>query len=129
MYYEREEEAERMKRWMRTLAEHWYIPLAVLLITLVPVRALGAAAEQPSDTEDNTIVSSFGKAEGQIGNIMKTSFMEFTVNAASLCDQYQSLTPDEGMHLLVLNITTHATQKNPLVLYDTDYQIQWNGES
>ena len=131
MYYEREEEAERMKRWMRTLAEHWYIPLAVLLVALVPVRALGAADEEPSEneTDENTIVSSFGKAEGQIGNVMKTSFMEFTVNAASFCDQYQSLTPDEGMKLLALNITTHATQKNPLVLYDTDYQIQWNGES
>ena len=32
------------------------------------------------------------------------------------------------MKLLVLNITTHVTQKNPLVLYDTDYQIQWGGE-
>ena len=117
-----------MKHRFGTFSAHWLIPVLALFLTALPVSALGASGEQPSDTGDITVVSSFGKAEGTVGNIMKTSFMEFTVNSASLTDQYQSLLPDPGMRLLVMNITTHATQKNPLVLYDTDYQIQWNGE-
>ena len=117
-----------MKHSAKSFAKYWYIPLAVMLAALAPVRALGTSPEKSEGEEPVIVTSSFGKAEGQLTNIMKTSFMEFTVNAAALCDQYQTLTPDEGMNLLVLNITVTATQNNPLVLYDTDFQIQWGSE-
>ena len=83
-----------MKHRFGTFSAHWLIPVLALFLTALPVSALGASGEQPSDTGDITVVSSFGKAEGTVGNIMKTSFMEFTVNSASLTDQYQSLLPD-----------------------------------
>lgn len=96
------------------------------------VNAAGPVSEEaPAETEEREepkITSSYGKAEGTLGDIMKASFMEFRLNAAATADQYQTLIADEGMKLLVLNITTHVTQKNPLKLYDTDYQIQWGGE-
>ncbi len=117
-----------MKDRIRNRAAHWSIPVLALLATIVPVRALGARSAEPADTGETVIVSSFGRAEGTVGDLMKTSFMEFKINSAATADQYQTLLPDEGMKLLVLNITTHVTQKNPLVLYDTDYQIQWGGE-
>ena len=122
-----------MKHRFSNVSVHWFIPVLALFLTALPVSLLSTAAEEPSDpsdteTEEPAVVSSFGKAEGVAGDIMKASFMEFRVNEAALTDQYQSLTPDEGMKLLVVNVTTHATQKKPLVLYDTDYQIQWNGE-
>lgn len=85
------------------------------------------AAAETAESGPAVVESSFGKAEGVMGNVMKTSFMEFTLNDAWLTSAYQTLTPDSGMSLLVLNITTHVTQSSELKLYDTDYQVQWGG--
>ena len=118
-----------MKRWMRIVAEHWYIPLAVLLVTLVPVRALNAA-EEPAETEEEPagITASFGRAEGALGDTMQASFLKFRLNSAAVTSRYQSVAADEGMQLLVLNISTKVTQKKGMMLYDTDYQVQWGSE-
>ena len=87
-----------------------------------PAEAAVNAAAGPKVVE-----SSFGRGEGVIGDTMKTSFLEFTLNKAALTSNYQGVTPDAGMALLVLNITTKSTQSTPLTLYDTDYQVQWGG--
>ncbi|MBR3202366.1 MAG: hypothetical protein IKF60_02135, partial [Solobacterium sp.] len=62
-----------------------------------------------------------------MGNIMCATNLEFTLNSAYLTSSYQTLTPDAGMNLLVLNITTHVLQSAEMKLYDTDYQVQWGG--
>ena len=85
-----------------------------------------AATEQGE--EENAVTASFGKAEGGIGDIMKASFMKFRVNSAKTADSYQTIDAEEGTQFLVLNITTQVTQKANMMLYDTDYQIQWGGE-
>ena len=84
-------------------------------------------SETTAETTSNVVESSYGKAEGKIGNIMKTTNLEFTLNSARLVSSYQTITPDAGMNLLVLNITTHVLQKGEMKLYDTDYQVQWGG--
>ena len=84
-------------------------------------------AETTTDTASNVVESAYGKAEGKIGNIMKATNLEFTLNSARLASSYQTITPDAGMNLLVLNITTHVLQSGELKLYDTDYQVQWGG--
>lgn len=88
-----------------------------------------AVTETQSEVSEGpkVVTSSFGKGEGVMGDTMKPSFMEFTLNSAYLTSAYQTLTPDEGMKLLVLNITTHVTQSHEMTLYDTDYQVQWGG--
>ena len=87
----------------------------------------------PSKSEEEpaaggkVVESSFGKGEGVLGDTMKTAFLEFTLNSAKLVNSWQSVIPDQGMKLLVLNITTKSTQSKELTLYDTDYQVQWGG--
>ena len=83
--------------------------------------------ESANQETSNVVESAFGKAEGKIGNVMKATDMEFTLNSAYLTSAYQTLAPDNGMNLLVLNITTHVLQSGEMKLYDTDYQVQWGG--
>ncbi len=83
--------------------------------------------ESTSQEASNVVESAYGKAEGKIGNIMNTTNLEFTLNSARLTSSYQTITPDAGMNLLVLNITTHVLQNGEMKLYDTDYQVQWGG--
>ena len=87
-----------------------------------------ASYQEERPVEPEVISSSCGRGDGALGDTMKTSFMEFTVNDAAVTSYYQGITPDAGMELLVLNITTHVTQRNDLILYDTDYQIQWGSD-
>ena len=87
------------------------------------------AEAQPEESSDSSAVveSAYGKAEGAMGNVMRATNLEFTLNSAYLTSSYQTLTPDAGMSLLVLNITTHVLQSAEMKLYDTDYQVQWGG--
>lgn len=84
-------------------------------------------SEQGTTSGVKVVESAFGKGEGVLGDTMKTAFLEFTLNSAKLVNSWQSVTPDPGMKLLVLNITTKSTQSKELTLYDTDYQVQWGG--
>ena len=83
--------------------------------------------ETATEETSNVVESAYGKAEGKIGNIMKATDLEFTLNSARLASSYQTITPDAGMNLLILNITTHVLQNGEMKLYDTDYQVQWGG--
>ena len=80
-----------------------------------------------AETTADVVESAYGKAEGRIGDVMKATNLEFTLNSARLASAYQTITADEGMNLLVLNITTHVLQNGEMKLYDTDYQVQWGG--
>ena len=117
-----------MEQWKKRIR---YAGAAALILALsaAPVRAAGILGEQaPAPEEPAGIVASFGKAEGALGDTMQASFMKFRLNAAVTADRYQSIAAEEGMQLLVLNITTLVTQNKGMMLYDTDYQIQWGGE-
>ncbi len=104
-----------------------------IVLCASPVLAEGAQksaeTEEEESEEESGIRASFGVAKGVMGDRMITSFLNFTLNSAAVADSYQSITADEGMQLLVLNITTEITQDNDLMLYDTDYQIQWGGQA
>ena len=119
-----------MKQWKNPVFIAAVTGLA-LTASLFPVRAAGILREEaPAETEEEPsgITASFGKAEGALGDTMQASFLKFRLNAASLTSRYQSVSAEESMQLLVLNISTLVTQKKGLMLYDTDYQIQWGGE-
>ena len=124
-------------KWKRTV-------LVIFLMTLFcgcagtsgtpsakPSSSAAESSEQSTETVSETgpkvIESSFGRADGALGDTMKTAFLEFTLNNAYLTSDYQGIKPDQGMKLLVLNITTKSTQSTDLTLYDTDYQVQWGG--
>ena len=90
-----------------------------------------AEKEAPASSEQSAgakvVESAYGRGDGVMGDTMKTAFLEFTLNSAKLADTWQNVYPDNGMKLLILNITTKSTQTPELTLYDTDYQVQWGG--
>ena len=53
------------------------------------------AEAQPEESSDSSAVveSAYGKAEGAMGNIMRATNLEFTLNSAYLTSSYQTLTP------------------------------------
>lgn len=122
---------------MKTLRKLWIAGMTLALLacgkTEAPAEepaAEGSAAavqQEESAAASNVVESSYGKAEGILGNTMRATNLEFTLNSAELTASYQTLTPDAGMSLLVLNITTHVLQSAEMKLYDTDYQVQWGG--
>ena len=125
-----------MKHWKKILCMSAAAAALALLNIWNPVSANGLLKDEaPAETEEEEplddgtgISAAYGKAEGALGDTMRASFLKFTLNSAATASSYQSITADEGMQLLVLNITTKVTQKHDLLLYDTDYQIQWGGE-
>lgn len=86
-------------------------------------------AETEEEPVAETIYASGGVAYGALGNIMSATNLNFILNSAYITTNYQGITPDSGTELLVINVTTENKQSTDLQMYDTDYQIQWGGES
>ena len=71
-----------------------------------------------------------GYGEGRMGDTMHTYFFDYTVNSAYLCDEFSGYTPSaEGYRLLVAEVTVKNTNRESIIMYDTDFQIQWGDES
>ena len=83
--------------------------------------------EAPVQTaQSDGISAEGGYGEGRMGDTMKTYFFDYTVNSAYLCDEFNGYTPAEGNRLLVSEVTVKNTFYESIVMYDTDFQIQWN---
>lgn len=82
------------------------------------------SVEEPVQTEGITAQGGYG--EGRMGDTMKTYFFDYTVNSAYLCDEFNGYVPAEGNRLLVAEITVKNTFNESIVMYDTDFQVQWN---
>ena len=63
--------------------------------------------------------------EGRAGDTMETYFFEFTVNSATLTDDYEGYTPAEGNTLLVAEVTVKNTFQESIEMYDADFQLGW----
>ena len=100
--------------------------LCVIGIGILANRLLGR-----NDNEGNTPVSGNviepenGEAVGDVGDIMRGVFLDFTVNDAYLTDTYESLKASEGMKLFVANLTIKNNMDRTLPMYDTDFQLAW----
>lgn len=82
------------------------------------------SVEEPVQAEGITAQGGYG--EGRMGDTMKTYFFDYTVNSAYLCDEFNGYVPAEGNRLLVAEITVKNTFNESIVMYDTDFQVQWN---
>lgn len=82
------------------------------------------SVEEPAQAEGITAQGGYG--EGRMGDTMKTYFFDYTVNSAYLCDEFNGYVPAEGNRLLVAEITVKNTFNESIVMYDTDFQVQWN---
>lgn len=70
-----------------------------------------------------------GYFEGRMGDTMKTYFFDYTVNSAYVCDEYEGYQPEEGKSLLVADVTVKNTFYESIVMFDTDFQVQWNSDA
>lgn len=62
-----------------------------------------------------------------VGAKVSTYFFDFSVDSAKATDTYAGYTPEEGYKLIDVVITTTNTFGETFEMYDTDYQLQWNG--
>lgn len=82
------------------------------------------SVEEPVQAEGITAQGGYG--EGRMGDTMKTYFFDYTVNSAYLCDEFNGYLPVEGNRLLVAEVTVKNTFNESIIMYDTDFQVQWN---
>lgn len=97
---------------------------AGLLLTLSLTACGNSEADAPVATPDAE-----GYAEGQKGAVMRSAFFDYTVNDAYLCDSYEGYTPQDGYELLAADVTVKNTFGEPLPMFDSDFQIQWNSDA
>lgn len=70
-----------------------------------------------------------GYSDGRMGDTMETYFFDYTVNSAYVCDEYEGYQPQEGKKLLVADVTVKNTFFESIVMFDTDFQVQWNSDA
>lgn len=70
-----------------------------------------------------------GYAEGKLGDIMRSSFFDYIVNSAYICDSYEDYTPQAGYELLVADVTIKNTFGETISMFDSDFQVQWNSDA
>ncbi len=82
------------------------------------------SVEEP--VQGTGITAQGGYGEGRMGDTMKTYFFDYTINSAYLCDEFNGYVPAEGNRLLVAEATVKNTFNESIIMYDTDFQVQWN---
>lgn len=94
--------------------------LALAFILVLALAGCGDKTSGAGYAED-------GYAEGRVGDTMHTYFFDYTVNSAYICDEFEGYVPADGNELLVAEVTVKNTGRSSIEMYDTDFQIQWNG--
>ena len=87
-----------------------------------PAEAVPEDGEEDGDyiTPDYT-----GYAEGFLGDAMRTSWFDFTVNEAYLCGEYEGYEAAEGNVLVVVDMTLYNYSTFSVPMYDTDFELLW----
>lgn len=70
-----------------------------------------------------------GYAEGKLGDTMRSSFFDYIVNSAYICDSYEDYTPQAGYGLLVADVTVNNTFGETIPMFDSDFQVQWSSDA
>lgn len=99
---------------------------AVLVITALT--GCGVASDGPDSSQNKVgYPDEDGYAEGGLGDTMHTEFFDFKVNSAYVCDSYEGYTPSQdGLQLVVAELTLKNTFSESIPMFDTDFQIQWS---
>ena len=98
---------------------------ALLAVTFA---ACGKSNTVSGIVNKDAITPTEGYAEGGLGDTMRTAWFDFTVNSAELTDSYGSAVPKDGESLLVVNVTLKSTFKDPVTMFDSDFQAQWGSD-
>ncbi len=70
-----------------------------------------------------------GYAEGKLGDTMRNTFFDYSVNNAYVCDFYEDYIPQAGYELLVADVTVKNTFDETISMFDSDFQVQWDSDS
>lgn len=69
-----------------------------------------------------------GSGAAQGDGAQHTTFFDYAVNDAYLCDSFETYTPAEGNEMLVVEVSVTNTFGESIEMYDLDFQAQWSGE-
>lgn len=101
----------------------------VLLLTLTACGGSGVSdilgGKSPDGEDGSDIYAEDGFAEGRIGDVIHSAFMNFSVNSAYTAAGYNGHTAPEGKQVLVVEMTIKNTFKESLPMWDDDFQAQW----
>ena len=104
--------------------------LTAILLLAVLAGCGQTEAEETTSSQPEVGYAQDGYAEGRIGDTMHSYFFDYTVNSAYLCDEFSGYTPSAaGYRLLVAEVTVKNTNRESIVMYDTDFQVQWGDDS
>ena len=85
-----------------------------------------AAPEEQEEVAADYITPDYtGYAEGFLGDTLRTSWFDFTVNDAYLCAEYAGYEAAEGNELLVVDFTLYNYGTFSVPMYDTDFELLW----
>ncbi len=114
------------------------LSLTMTLLLLLTLAACGGDSGSGGGSSNSSSSSSAGNgevraedgfAEGRIGDLVHSYFMDFTVNSAYTTADYHGHAAPEGMKVLVVNMTIKNTFNESLPMYDDDFQGQWTASS
>lgn len=91
--------------------------------------ALSMTACGSSDKDTVIYANENGVAQGQMGDVLRNVFFDYTVNSAYLCGEYEGYTATDGYELLVAEITVHNVFEEGITMYDTDFLVQWDSNA
>ena len=100
---------------------------AALLFTLCACAGNNAIADSDSPEDSGVLTPVDGYAEGQLEDVLRTAFFDFSVNSAYTCQELDSYTAADGSQLLVVDITVQNTSDYDMPMFDSDFQAQWGG--
>ena len=104
---------------------------AAICLCVVLTLALSACGMFQSDAaapEDSGVITPVdGYAEGQLEDVLRTAFFDFSVNSAYTCQELDAYTAPDGTQLLVAEITVQNTSDYDMPMFDSDFQAQWGG--
>lgn len=105
------------------------LTLALLLLLLVACGGDPGGTAAPGGESGGEVWAEDGYAEGRIGSLMHSHFMDFTVNSAYTASSYHGHAAPEGMKVLVVELTVKNTFNESLPMYDDDFQGQWSASA
>lgn len=84
--------------------------------------------ESPSSAPSDSGNGSEPQTEGYLGDTMSTSWFDFTLEEAYLCDTYESYTPAEGNQMLVVSMSIQNTSRFSVPMYQNDFPVLWDSD-
>lgn len=87
--------------------------VALLLAALL----LTGCGSAPADTDQHFA----------LGDTVSTAWFDYTVTGVEAVDAYGGYISAQGAQLVVVELTLESTYTQPVTMFDTDFQLSWEG--